>query len=72
MTITDTLIQSSIQQIPEQSDEILSHTWKVKHSTSTPAQLKQLQPFLREIERELFKRKKLAKADTTLEELDNA
>ena len=58
MVLTDTLIKSSIQLIPEQSTESLAHTWKVYHSSATPAQFKQLQPFLTAIEKELAKRRK--------------
>lgn len=58
MILTDTLIKSSIQLIPEQSTESLAHTWKVYHSSATPSQFKQLQPFLTAIEKELAKRRK--------------
>ena len=58
MILTDTLIKSSIQLIPEQSTDDLAHTWKSYHSTATPSQFKQLQPFLTAIEKELAKRRK--------------
>ena len=58
MLITDTSIKHSISLIPEQSTDTLAHTWKVLHTSRTAAELKQLQPFLIAIEKELYKRRK--------------
>ena len=68
MNLTPQLIRDSITLVPTQSDEVLSHTYKALLTSAKPAELKQLEPFMASILKELRSRHKPLPKEVPLDE----
>ena len=68
MDINPTTIKNSIAMVSEQSDDVLSHTYKCLLTSAKPAELKQLEPLMSAILKELRARHKPLPKDTPADE----